>query len=132
MGRELRRWVAYSLAAIVLVSGALITPGTVLCIGPGHHCHLENPIGDSCNTRLPARDQSGPNVPDGCPKGSKDISLSVPALSSGKGIAAFLFCSPLALTAAYVLVWTLSRAAPSFTEAVRTGTPQRSTTILRC
>jgi hypothetical protein len=93
---KLRMWIANSLMAILLVSGALITPGTVLCIGPGHHYHLEDPIGDSCSTRLPTTGHSAPSVPDGCPKGSRDIDLSVAARSTDKGIAAFLFCPPLA------------------------------------
>ena len=131
MRRKLRMWVANSLAVIVLVSGALVTPGTVLCIGPGHHCHLENPIGDSCSTPLPAPNRPATNVPDGCPRGSRDITLSVPARSTDNGIAA-LFCPPLTVAAAYIATCTLSRAEPSFVGAARAAAPQRSTTILRC
>ena len=41
MRQKPRMWVVNTLTVIMLVSNALITPGTVLCIGPGHHCGIK-------------------------------------------------------------------------------------------
>ncbi len=65
------------LTMIILVGSALTAPGTVLCLGPGHHCHLEAAAGAICNNDLPGTHGLTPRPRDGCPKGSRDFRLSV-------------------------------------------------------
>ncbi len=64
-------------ATIMLVGSALTAPGTVLCLGPGNHCHLEAAAGANCNDNLLVSPASAPRPRDGCPKGSRDFRLSV-------------------------------------------------------
>src|SRR6516162_8965065 len=75
----MRRAVSNVLAFAVLASGLLISPDTVLCLGPRNHCHLEMVIGTSCNNDMPGPHGSASHPPDGCPRGSKDFRLSVDA-----------------------------------------------------
>jgi len=70
----IRSAVSNVLALIMLASGALILPDTVLCLGPGNHCHLEVVVGASCNDQMEPH-SAAPRLPDGCPKGSKDFRL---------------------------------------------------------
>ncbi len=75
--RGVRSVICKMLAFLVLVGGTLNTPGTVLCVGPGNHCHLEVVVGASCNDDLLGLHGSAPRARDGCPRGSKDFRLSV-------------------------------------------------------
>jgi hypothetical protein len=55
----------------------LIIPGTVLCLGPGNHCHLEMTAGPDCNADLAGSQAPAHRPRDGCPKGSRDFQLRV-------------------------------------------------------
>jgi hypothetical protein len=75
-----RAVLSYVLAVIILTGAAVITPDTVLCVGPAGHYHLEIVVGTGCTRFVPGL--TGPKSPgsqptDGCPKGSKDFRLSV-------------------------------------------------------
>lgn len=130
----LRGRIAGLVTTILLSAGAFPSTGTVLCIGPGHHCHFENPMGDSCATRASALDHSAaPKAPDGCPKGSRDVTLSIPVRPSEKGIAALAFNPPLAVLAGNVRNLMLFPIRTPFAGDALAKTPQRSSsTILRC
>ena len=124
--------VASLLVAILLFANVFPTAATVLCIGPGHHCHFENPVGDSCGSRAAVPRHSAPKEPDGCPKGSRDVALCVPARPTERGISALTFSSPFAVLASKVVIL-VSPARPFFGTVAHAATPQRPTmTILRC
>jgi hypothetical protein len=130
MGRMLRIRVATLLATVVLLSSAMTMPGAVLCIGPGNHCHFENPLGESCGWQFPVRNDSMPEPSDGCPKGSRDVTLRVPARPSENALAAPLFTPALTVIEGAVQLLTLPSREYLFTQGVGAAL-QRSTTILR-
>ena len=70
-------WSLSVLVFLVLASGLLILPDTVLCLGPHNHCHLELVVGASCNSELAERHRSTTGPADRCPKGSRDFRLNV-------------------------------------------------------
>ena len=119
------------LALLVLVGGTLNTPGTVLCVGPGNHYHLEVVVGASCNDALPAPRGLVPHPHDGCPSGSKDFRLGIDTHRSENSCVLKAPASALWLPCGLVEVSNLSHplaSAPAF------GTPRASnpTVILRC
>jgi len=127
--RTLRQQLARLLASSALVGIVAIAPGTVVCVGPGSHCHLENPIGGSCNSSEPS-ERSSSRAPDGCPRGSRDFQLSV-AAHHDVGIAAFISSPPPAPARAAALS-AAPRAAPHYIGAAGLAAPPNSTVVLRC
>ncbi len=77
LNKAVRSLAVNALATIILVGSALTAPGTVLCLGPGNHCHLEATAGANCSDDLPASRGAAPRPRDGCPSGSRDFRLSV-------------------------------------------------------
>ena len=77
MSRSPHKLLSALLSAALFISAVATTPDTVLCMGPGHHCHLETMLGAGCNDSLQDPGFSTHQLPDGCPKGSKDFRLSV-------------------------------------------------------
>src|SRR5215472_1909581 len=77
MPKTLRRAACYVLAILISLGGAVMRPDSVLCVGPGNHCHFETIVGASCYELSPAADSSVPRPRDGCPKGSRDLRLGV-------------------------------------------------------
>jgi hypothetical protein len=77
MSRAIRSIFLVMLALLVLLVGALNTMGTLLCVGPGNHYHLEMVFGGGCGDGLPASGHQAPRPRDGCPRGSKDYRLAV-------------------------------------------------------
>jgi hypothetical protein len=77
MKRSVQSAVARLLALVMFVGSTLIAPGTVLCLGPGNHCHLEVTAGAECNSFVPGSEVPASGPRDGCPTGSKDFRISV-------------------------------------------------------
>ena len=88
------------LVALVVLGAISIPPETVLCVGPGNHCHLEAVVGASCGEQEPRATNAAPR--DHCPKGSKDIRVSFPARRSDKHFTATAFVMALAVSPALV------------------------------
>jgi hypothetical protein len=57
------------LAAFAVLGATSIAPDTVLCVGPGNHCHFETVVGASCGEQGPRSPSSVPR--DGYPRGSQ-------------------------------------------------------------
>ncbi len=86
MRRTVRRVLAGLIAGLLLLSAAVTGPNTVLCFGPGNHCHLENPMGASCTAPVRSA-RHAPRDPDGCPAGSRDIRVNVDTHRANSGAA---------------------------------------------
>jgi hypothetical protein len=128
----MRRVISNALALVMLTSGILISPDTVLCLGPHHHCHLEVVVGSSCNNDPPGARGSAPGPSDGCPRGSKDFRLSVDShrIDNSRVLAA-----PAAMLFAIsgrIRISDGSSLRPSYPGSLVAWEPQHSEIVLRC
>jgi hypothetical protein len=132
MVRELRTALAYLLAAFLLLGGIVITPGTVLCVGPGNHCHLETAVGASCSEEGPVSDPSTPRPRDGCPKGSRDLRLSVDTHRSDNAIGVATFTLLLTVAMGVIEPSRLSNERSHPGRSLRVHDSPHLIVILRC
>lgn len=131
MVRVLRTALSYLLAAFLLLGGTVITPDTVLCVGPGNHCHLETAVGASCSEG-PVADPSTPRPRDGCPKGSRDLRLSVDTHRSDNGIGTATFTLLLTVAIGVIEPSRLSNERSHSGRSLRVQGSPHLTVILRC
>jgi hypothetical protein len=132
MQRITRSVACYVLAVLILVGETVMTPDTVLCLGPGNHCHLETVVGASCNEQLPISDSSAPAPRDGCPKGSKDLRLGVDTHRNDNTFVAAVFAPVLAVATGVVELSDLSLRVPGTSRSPRAQQSQTLIVILRC
>jgi hypothetical protein len=60
MLRFVRTAFSHALVVLLLLGGTEMLPESVLCVGPGNHCHFETVVGASCSQQLPASPGSVP------------------------------------------------------------------------
>jgi hypothetical protein len=132
MLRAVRTAFAYLVAAFLLLGGTLVTPDTVLCVGPGNHYHLETVLGASCSGPLSASDGSAPRPRDGCPQGSRDLRLSVDTHRSDNPPDAATFTQVLTVPTGVVELSEFSNEQPRLVRLPRMRDSQSLTVILRC
>jgi hypothetical protein len=121
------------LALLIIVSGALNTPGTVLCVGPGNHYHLEVVVGAGCVDGLPASQGVMPRPRDGCPSGSKDFRLTVDTCRSDNTRVISAPAAALLLPSGLMEFSNLSHPPESFCALPTSSSPAfHSTIVLRC
>ena len=130
MTRFVRTAFSYVLAALLLLGGA--EQGTVLCLGPSNHCHLETVVGASCSEQLPVSDSSAPSPRDGCPKGSKDLRLGVDTHRSNNTSVVAAFAPMLAVVTGVVEPSKHSHEEPYLSRSPRAQQSRTLTVILRC
>lgn len=129
VNKAVRSLAVSALATIILVGSALTAPGTVLCLGPAHHCHLEAAAGANCNNNLLASPASAPRPRDGCPKGSRDFRLSVDSHRTDAMHAVAAAASPLFVISCLVEI----SSHPELSSAGFSATLQlHSAIVLRC
>lgn len=129
VNRAVQRVAVNALATIILVGSALTAPGTVLCLGPGNHCHLEATAGANCSDGLPASHGAAPRPHDGCPKGSRDFRLSVDSHRTDAMHAVAPAASPLFVISCLVEI----SSHPELSSAGFSATLQlHSAIVLRC
>ena len=130
MRRVSKSAVSYALAILILIAGTAISPNSVLCLGPGNHCHLETIVGASCSDHVPVSDRATPSPRDGCPKGSKDVRLGVDTHRTNKSPVA---TSPpiLAIATGVVTLPSLPRDAIELSRFPRSEQSQTLTVVLR-
>jgi len=105
-------------------------PNTVLCLGPGSHCHLEILLGDGCSVQVPTRRPSAPRLPDGCPRGSRDFRVSVDTHHTNDGpVLAGVTIRPFRASAT---VPVLSRTGSSLARVPEASALPLSSVVLRC
>ena len=125
------RTISNLLAAVMFFGSAATIPNTVLCTGPGGHCHLETVAGESCDEQAspsPARD-SRPS--DGCPKGSRDFRTSVDSHRSDNR--SFVVTSSLIRALSSPIVRSaMAPAGVSLLPVPRPWQSSPSTIVLRC
>lgn len=132
MNRIIHTALSYGLALVTLLSGSIMTPEAVLCVGPGNHCHLETVVGTSCNSDVPAAHGSAPQPQDGCPRGSKDFRLTVDTHRTDNTCTIATFVAAALLVASGI---ELQSYPPSIQFLSRLPIPQmlqHSTIVLRC
>jgi hypothetical protein len=117
------------LAFLVVVVSTLDALGTVLCVGPGSHYHLEIVVGASCNDGPPASRGSVPR--DGCPSGSRDFRLAVDTHRSDHMCVMRAPAAMLLLHSGLVEFSNLSRPPETFLSLNTTGASPL-TVVLRC
>jgi hypothetical protein len=132
MTRFVRNAFSLLLGALLLLSGTVITPDTVLCVGPGNHCHVETAVSASCSEEGPVSDPSTPRPRDGCPKGSRDLRLSVDTHRSDNAIGAAAFAQVLTVTIGVIEPSRHSNERAHPTRSPLVHDSQRLTVILRC
>jgi hypothetical protein len=130
MTRSLRIAFTNAPTALVLLAGA--AQNTVLCLGPGNHCHLETFVGASCGEQLPISDSSAPAPRDGCPKGSKDLRLGVDTHRSDNTSVIAAFAPVLAVATGVLELSKLSHQKPCPSRFPRTQEARILTIVLRC
>jgi hypothetical protein len=118
------------LAALVVLGATTIPPDTVLCVGPGNHCHFETVVGAICGDQGPRSPSSVPR--DGCPRGSKDIGVSFPAQRSDNNFTPTAFALALAVSLALVKLFAPSHKRPSVPRFAYVQGLPITTVILRC
>ncbi len=118
-------------AFLVVVGGTLNTPGSVLCVGPGNHYHLEVVVGASCNDGLPVSRGLEPRPHDGCPSGSKDFRLTIDTHRSDNTRVIRAPAAALLLPSGLVEFSNLSHPPESFLP-FHTPSASHSTIVLRC
>jgi hypothetical protein len=130
MTRSLRIACSHLLAALVLLSGT--AQGTVLCLGPGGHCHLETVVGASCGEQLAVSGRSLPAPPDGCPKGSKDIRLGIDTHRNDNTSFVAGLTSVLRVAIGVVEPFRLSRQVPCLSRFLCAHEARVLSIVLRC
>jgi hypothetical protein len=131
MNRAIRSTFLVMLALLIFLFSALNTMGTVLCVGPGNHYHLEIVVGGGCGNGPPPSRHQAPRPPDGCPRGSKDYRLAVdthpsdnPRVIEAPAVALLMFSGLVEFS-------NLSQPRETFL-SFRTPGVSHSTLILRC
>jgi len=107
-----------------------MTRDSVLCLGPGNHCHFETVVGASCNQTIPASDSAAPSPRDGCPKGSKDLRLGVDTHRGDNTSFVAEFAPVLAAVTGAVKL--LAHQEPYLSRFPRAQEARILTTVLRC
>lgn len=132
MTRFLHRVFFYVLLVLLPVDGAITTSHSVLCLGPGNHCHLETIVGRSCDIHQMIPDRSLPRPRDGCPRGSKDFRLGVDTHRTGNTRAvAALAEVPFAISLLRDAADSL-RSRPAFSPLAISQKSARCSVVLRC
>ena len=121
---------SYVLAAALLLGGTAMAPDSVLCLGPGNHCHFETVVAASCSERVPASSNSAPR--DGCPRGSKDFRVGLDTHRCDNNFVATAFAQVLSMATALLEPFAPLRRAPEFFRFPHAQDAAILTVILRC
>jgi hypothetical protein len=131
VSRAIRSTILVVLVLLVVLVGALNTMGTLLCVGPGNHYHLEMVIGGACGDGLPASRDRAPRPRDGCPRGSKDYRLAADTHRSDNTRLSRAPAAVLVVLSGLVEFSNLSQPRETFLSLRALGLPH-STIVLRC
>ena len=132
MPRCIRTAISYLFAILISLSGTVMLPGSVLCVGPGNHCHFETVVGASCDGSLSAPIPASPRPRDGCPKGSRDLRLGVDTQRGNKSSVIQSLAPGLAAPTGSGEPLKVLQRRSALPRSLRAQPSRISTTVLRC